>query len=208
METQETTNPLWNWITELGFNDPVQLTAAITGLLYVILIIRQKWYAWPIGIFSTLLYIYVLYSYLLYAETGTYVIYFFLMVYGWYHWLYGGEKKDDLPIRRMGAGKAAGLLGAALALSLPLAWMLTRFTNASLPYLDAANSMASLTGQWMQARKLMENWPVWILANASYVVMYSVKGMGPTAVLYAVFLVMAILGWMQWTKDQKAQDGA
>jgi nicotinamide mononucleotide transporter len=77
-------------------------------------------------------------------------------------------------------------------------------TDAALPLSDAATTAASLAAQWMTTRKWLESWLVWIAVNAVYVAMYVSQRLHPTAALYAVFLVMAVLGYREWRASMRA----
>ena len=52
-------------------------------------------------------------------------------------------------------------------------------------------------GDIFRTRKLLENWLVWIVADVVYVGMFTYKGLQLTAVLYAIFLGLAVMGWFQ-----------
>ena len=82
-----------------------------------------------------------------------------------------------------------------------LGFLLGKFTNASLTYADSALTIASLIGQWMMARKYLENWIIWIVADAAYVVVYFYKDLHLTAILYGIFLILAVIGFVQWRRD-------
>jgi nicotinamide mononucleotide transporter len=128
-----------------------------------------------------------------------------LQVYGWHHWLRGGGRNggadDELPITRltplgMAAWALAGAVGAAA-----LGAVIRRYTDAALPYWDAAITVLSLVAQVLLARKVLENWLFWIGVDVLAVGVYAAKKLYPTTGLYAVFLVMAIAGWMAWRKE-------
>ena len=74
-------------------------------------------------------------------------------------------------------------------------------TDASLPYVDALTTSMSLIAQWMIARKKIENWLLWIVADVIYVGMYVFKHLYLTSLLYFIFIILAIIGWQQWKKD-------
>ena len=79
-----------------------------------------------------------------------------------------------------------------------------RATDAALPYMDSSLTAASLAAQWMMTRKYLENWIVWIAVDVAYVPMFIYKRLYPTAALYAVFLVLAAMGWVQWRRSMRA----
>jgi nicotinamide mononucleotide transporter len=46
---------------------------------------------------------------------------------------------------------------------------------------------------------------IWVAADVAYIGMYIYKGLYPTAFLYAVFLVLATMGWFQWRRTWREQ---
>ena len=79
--------------------------------------------------------------------------------------------------------------------------MLARFTDAALPYIDSATTSTSLVAQWMMTRKILENWAVWVAVDVVYIAMFVVKRLYLTAGLYAVFFVLAVMGYVQWKRS-------
>jgi nicotinamide mononucleotide transporter len=179
----------------------IEIVAALFGVVGVYLSVRQNVWNWPVGIVNVALYVIVFYEARLYADMGLQVIYIVLALYGWYQWLYGGPGRTTLPVtrakrRQMLVALAVGALGAW-----GIGEVLARYTNASLPYLDASLTSASLVAQWMATRKLLENWALWIAADTVYIGMFVYKQLYPTAALYAVFTALAILGYVQWKRS-------
>jgi len=82
-------------------------------------------------------------------------------------------------------------------------WILHKKTDAALPYWDSFQTSLSLAGQWMSARKYIGNWFVWILVNCISVWMYYVKDLHFTMLLYIVYLLLAVIGWIEWTRQTK-----
>jgi nicotinamide mononucleotide transporter len=86
--------------------------------------------------------------------------------------------------------------------------LLSRYTNAALPWLDSATTTTSLIAQWMMARKILENWIVWVAVDVVYIGMFLYKSLFLTALLYAAFLVLAVTGYFQWKRSlPPAPDG-
>jgi nicotinamide mononucleotide transporter len=176
----------------------LELFAAIVGAVSVWLSVRQSIWSWPTAIVNVVLYALVFYDAKLYADMGLQVIYAALSLYGWYQWLYGGEGRSALRVTRTGA--ALGLLLALIAVagSVALGTLLRQATDAALPYMDASLSSVSLVAQWMMTKKKVENWLVWILVDVLYVGMFIFKHLYLTAGLYAVFLALAVRGYLEW----------
>ena len=184
---------------------PLELIAALVGALSVWLSVRQNIWSWPTAIVNVVLYAIVFYEAKLYADMGLQVIYAILSIYGWYEWLYGGAGRTELRVSRTGARRGVLLAIIAAAGSALLGVFLHRETDAALPFMDSFLSSTSLVAQWMMTKKLLENWLVWIGVDVLYVGMFIFKGLFLTAGLYAVFLALAVKGYIDWRRSLAAQ---
>ena len=192
---------LEEFLAGLAGGSRIEQVAVAFGIVSVFLSVRQKILAWPTGIVNVLLYTIVFWDARLYADMGLQVVYALLSAYGWYQWLHGGANRTELPVSRIAPRTAATLALLAVAFAATLGTFLSRTTDASLPWLDSSLTAASLAAQWMLTRKLLENWLVWIVADIVYVGMFIHKDLHLTAVLYAIFLLLAIMGWLQWRRS-------
>ena len=183
---------------------PLELFAAITGAISVWLSVRQNIWSWPTAIVNVVLYVFVFYGARLYADMGLQIVYAVLSVYGWYQWLHGGPGRTELRVTTTTPRLAAALGAIAGIASVLLGTLLHRTTDAALPYLDASLSSISLVAQWMMTRKLLENWLVWIAVDVAYVGMFVFKELYLTAALYAVFLALAVRGYLDWRRSMDA----
>jgi nicotinamide mononucleotide transporter len=180
---------------------PLELAAAATGAISVWLSVRQNIWSWPTAIVNVVLYTVVFWDAKLYADMGLQVIYAVLSLYGWYQWLYGGEGRTELRVTRTPRRIGAILTIIAAAGSALLGTLLRHSTDAALPFMDSFLSSTSLVAQWMMTKKLVENWLVWIGVDVLYVGMFVFKGLYLTAGLYAVFLVLAVRGYVDWRRS-------
>ncbi|MBI3791820.1 MAG: nicotinamide mononucleotide transporter [Gemmatimonadetes bacterium] len=183
----------------------IEYVAAGFGIVSVWLSAKERLAAWPTAIVNVLLYVIVFRAQKLYADMGLQVIYAIISVYGWWHWARGGAGDTTLPVSRTPRRQLALLGGIAAAGSVALGLVLERWTDAALPWMDATLSATSLVAQWMLSRKLVENWLVWIALDVCYVGMLISKQLWPTAAQYAVFLVLAWIGWRNWRESLAAQ---
>ena len=131
-----------------------------------------------------------------------------LAAYGWWAWLHGGDDHGELHVHRLTPPAGIVLLIAAIAGGALLGGILQRFTDASLPFMDSLLTSFSIAAQWMQARKLLENWLVWLAVDLLYVGMFLYKGLFLTAGLYAVFLLLAGMGFVQWRRSMASSASA
>jgi nicotinamide mononucleotide transporter len=182
----------------------IEIVAAVFGIISVYLSTRENIWSWPTAIVNVGLYILVFYQARLYADMGLQVFYLGLSIYGWYEWLYGGANRTELHVTR--ASPRFLMVGGVLTVagSLVLGTALSRTTDAAIPYLDSALTVTSLFAQFMMTRKLLQNWMLWIALDIVYVPMFISRKLYPTAVLYAVFLVLAIMGLLQWRRSWEA----
>lgn len=179
----------------------VEWIAAIAGAVSVYLSTRQNIWSWPTAIVNVSLYTFIFSRSGLYSDMGLQVVYLVLSIYGWYKWLRGGEQHGRLRVSRASA-KTWAIAGAvALVFWVALARYTSTLSGVSLPYVDSGLTTLSLVAQWMMTRKILENWILWIIADIVYVPMYVYKSLYVTAGLYAVFLVLAILGFIQWRRS-------
>ncbi|MCW5724718.1 MAG: nicotinamide riboside transporter PnuC [Maricaulaceae bacterium] len=182
----------------------VELVAAALGVACVYLIIRQSLWCWPVGIAMTALYAWIFFDVRLYSDFGLQIIYIGLQAYGWWFWVARRDAAlahDRAPIRTLGRTARLLWLFSGLTAAGALGLAMDRATNADLPYWDALTTSFSLVAQILLARKYLENWLVWIAVDILSIGIYLVKGLEVTAGLYAVFLAMAVWGFLVWWRD-------
>jgi len=179
--------------------------AALAGAVSVYLSARESIWSWPTAIVNVGLYIIVFHRTGLYSDMGLQVVYLVLSIYGWYQWLYGGTNRTELTVSRARAREWLIATPIALVFWIALARYTATLPGVALHSLDAALATISLVAQWMMTRKIIENWILWIVADIVYVPMYVYKGLPVTAVLYAVFLVLAVIGLRSWWRSYRAR---
>jgi nicotinamide mononucleotide transporter len=179
----------------------LEVVAVAITLVAVYLTTRQVVWCWPLGMLSAALYGVVFYEARLYAEVGLQVVYVVLSAYGWWAWLRRAGGEGELRVSRTPSGLRWGLLGLGAIAGATLGGLLHRFTGASLPYIDSTLAAFSIVAQWMQTRKLLEAWGVWIAVDVIYVGMFAYKALHLTAALYALFLYLAARGHIEWRRS-------
>lgn len=184
---------------------PYEIVGVLFGVVAVWLTTRENAWCWPTGLVNVGLFIVVFYQARLYADMGLQVVYVFVCLYGWYQWLHGGPGHGTLPVTSTPRPARLALAAAGLAGSVLLGLTLHRHTDASLPFWDSSLASFSLVAQWMQARKWIENWAVWIVVDVAYVGMYLYKSLYLTAGLYVVFVGLAVLGLAEWRRSLAAR---
>lgn len=179
----------------------IELIGVITGIINVWLAARQSIWTWPMGLISVAMYVLVFYEAHLYADMGLNVFYFVTSIYGWYLWLYGGKNHSARKVGHVSRQELLALAVLATVFTVGLGYFLANYTNASLPYTDAATTAVSLAGYWMMAKKQLENWVIWFVVDIAYVGVYTYKELYLTSFLYFVFLLLCVKGYRDWKKE-------
>jgi len=195
-------------IVLLGFQTtPLELISFVLSIVTVLLNIRRVHWAWLFAIVSSATYGIVFFKARLYGDAGLQAVFIAASVWGWYEWLRGtGEDDQPLVVTYLDrSGWSWSLVGWLLGFVL-LSAFLHRFTDTDVPLMDGFLTAGSLLGTLLAARKKVENWHVWIAVDVLYVGLYVYKGLHLTAILYAVFVAMAVLGLRAWARA--AREGA
>lgn len=179
---------------------PLELISFALAVTTVLLNIRQNHWAWLFSIASSATYAVVFFDARLYGDSGLQLVFIGASIWGWSQWLRGTDKGSDkrLVVTRLDwAGWAAALATWGLGFLL-LSWYLRTYTNTDVPHIDGFLTAGSLVGQFLLARKKVENWHVWVIVDVLYVGLYVYKDLHVTAVLYAVFVLLALRGLRAW----------
>ncbi|HVN93587.1 MAG TPA: nicotinamide riboside transporter PnuC [Terracidiphilus sp.] len=177
----------------------LELIGAVTAALGIWLTTKRLLICWPITLVSIFIYIVVFFRAGLLSDALLQVFFVVFTLYGWWHWWSGAREDGEVRVEPL---PRSSLL-IAVALGLPGSFVLgtvARHLGAALPYLDAALMSYSLVATWWQARKHIANWWLWILVDAIYVGEYLYKDLRATALLYAAFVPLAILGLRDWRR--------
>lgn len=187
--------------------NPVEVFGAISGLIYIYFSIKQKIWLWPLGIITSATYIYIYFVSKFYADMGLQVYYLVISIYGWHHWLYGSksDEKDELPVTSVDTKTWLVLALVTAAIWAFLNFILTRYTDSDIAGWDAFTTATSIVATWMLAKKMLEQWLMWIFIDALCVILYFYKELYATVVLFFVYTVLAIIGYIKWKNDYKNQ---
>ncbi|MCC8187562.1 MAG: nicotinamide riboside transporter PnuC [Bacteroides sp.] len=188
----------------------LEILGTLVGLVYLWLEYKASIYLWIAGVIMPAIYLFVYYDAGLYADFGINIYYLLIAVYGWIVWKYGGSKqqKAELPITPTPHKQYLPLLATFVTTWVLIAWVLICFTNSDVPWLDAFTTALSIAGMWMLAHKYLEQWLAWIAVNIVSTGLYIYKELNFTAVLYGLYAIIAIFGYIKWKKmmNEKKQE--
>ena len=179
----------------------IEATATVFGLFAVWFVVRQNIWCWPTGLLQVALSAYVFFDVNLLSDFLLHLIYVVLQIYGWYHWLHGGQDHGELAVSRLtGRGVAMWILAAAAG-TVSWGYFMSVTFGAAVPYGDAFTTVTSLIAMWLMARKHIENWHFWIAVDVIAIGIYFYKGLYFFTGQYVAFLALSIIGLISWQKS-------
>ena len=188
------------------FRDYLEWIAAFLGLITVLLVVRRSIWNYPFALAMVSLYFFEFAGEKLYSDALLQIFFFLINGYGWWMWHRAPAVEDGVAVERMRNRLRVLWLAATAIASLLLGWAMATLTDAAAPFIDAAIAGSSIAAQMLQSLRRVESWALWILADLIAVPLYWSKGMYPTAGLYGIFLILAIVGLVSWqrTLDREA----
>jgi nicotinamide mononucleotide transporter len=186
-----------SWLEICGF---------ITGVLCVVLAAANKIWNWPIAIISVTIYIYIFFNASLYADMCLQVYFLGFNIYGWYFWSRKRATEVKIPVISATKKQVITAVIVVTVVTPILGFVLTQLKNlsffkpASYPYLDSFLTTCSFVAQYFLAKKILQNWLIWIFVDIIYVGVYIFKGLDITAAMYAIYIPVAVYGYLDWNE--------
>jgi len=178
--------------------DWIEIAGFITGIIAVWLTIKENSWCWAVWFACTVFYLIVFFNTKFYADTWLQVFYLITIIYGWYNWKRNKAGNAEVKISFSNYRLITISLVAMVILTLILGYIFSTYTSAAVPWWDSSLSAASIVATWLTAKKKMENWIIWIIADCIYVQMYLIKDLYLTAGFYYLLLILAIEGYYEW----------
>ena len=183
----------------------LEIAAVIIALAMVGCNIREIHWGWPLAIVSSLMYFALFWRSKLYGDASLQIFFVVVAFWGWFQWLRGRRADGSALAVSHLTQRGLILTVASCAVLWPATGLfLKTFTDTDVPWWDAFPTAVSLVGQFLLGRKFIENWAVWIVVNVVSVGLFAYKGLWLTVGLYAVFIVLSVVGWQAWQKHLAA----
>ncbi|MFI5451303.1 nicotinamide riboside transporter PnuC [Pedobacter sp. UC225_61] len=177
-----------------------------TGILCVWLAAKNNIWNWPIAIVSVLIYIIIFFESKLYADMGLQFYFFAMNIYGWYYWSKQRDNPEkERPISLITSKEIVLSIIGIILFTLALGFILHKNTDASFPFIDSFCTACSLIAQIFLARKVLQNWLIWIFVDIIYVSVYFSKELYATGLMYALYVIIAAMGYIDWRKIYREQ---
>ena len=182
----------------------IEIVAAILAVAYLVLAIRQRLECWAAAFVSSCLYVWVFFGARLYMESALNAFYAAMAIYGFRQWQHGRGRVVLAVSRWPMSRHLVGLLGV-IGLALVNCYFLTRFTPAAKPLVDSMVTWSSIFATFLVARKVYENWHWWLVIDSVSLCLYFNRHLYLTMLLFALYLVLIVIGMRQWRRTLPAR---
>jgi nicotinamide mononucleotide transporter len=178
-----------------------------TGILCVWLAAKNNIWNWPIACISVIIYVFIFFEGKLYADAGLQIYFLITNIYGWYYW---SKQRDnptqERPVINITNKEILLSVIGVIVFTAVLGFTLFHKTDASFPFVDSFCTACSLIAQVFLARKVLQNWLIWIFVDIIYVGVYFSKDLYATGLMYALYIGIATMGYLDWRKTYREQN--
>ena len=180
----------------------LEILAVIFGVASVWFAKKESIWVYPTGIISTAIYVYICYHYTLYGDLIINIYYTLMSIYGWYMWtkLIQGKHIEITKSSKKDILKAVGIFISTAVFVICVYLYFNRFDRIT-DYFDTFTTGIFFAAMWMMANKKIEHWLLWIGGNIISIPLYFIKGLGFSGIQFTIFLVLAILGYIEWKNN-------
>ena len=198
-------------ILESIYNGLVQTTwieaiAVISGIVSVWYSRKENILVFPTGLLNTTIYIYLSFKGHLLGEASVNLYYTIMSLYGWYLWTRKNQTNREFILQITNSNTKQRIqqflffAGVYAIIYFALVYVKQSFAPEAIPWADALASASAYTAMWLMAKKKVESWFWWVLTNIASIPLYFIKGYTFTSVQFIVLLILAIAGWIEWSR--------
>ena len=198
-------------LLESIYNGLVQTTwieaiAVISGIVSVWYSRKENILVFPTGLLNTTIYIYLSFKGHLLGEASVNLYYTIMSLYGWYLWTRKNQTNQELILQITNSNTKERIqqflffAGVYAIIYFALVYLRKSFAPEAIPWADALASASAYTAMWLMAKKKVESWFWWVLTNIASIPLYFIKGYTFTSVQFIVLLILAIAGWIEWSR--------
>lgn len=186
----------------------IEFTGSVAGVAAVWLATRSNIFTWPIGLINIILFFLIFWQVSLYSDVFLQVYFFIISIYGWINW--SREQKEHIPLWRLSIYQRWATFTVTLLLTLMMGFWMSHIhlvfpemfkSPAAFPYADSFVAVTSVIANTFMAKRIVENWLMWILVNLCGVTIYFLKDIIFVSIEYLIFLGLAIAGHFHWSRE-------
>jgi nicotinamide mononucleotide transporter len=177
-----------------------EFVAVVTGIASVIFSRKENILVYPVGMISTGMFVPLYIIHGLYADASVNLYYTIMSIIGWIMWSRKSEGKQVLNITASSKKDWINALIFFFICWAVLYFLLSRYTDSTVPVADSFTSGAAFTGMWLMNKKKLENWNWWIITNLASIPLNFYKHLVFTSLEYVVLLILAVMGYITWRK--------
>ena len=187
----------------------LEAIAVISGIVSVWYSRKENVLVFPTGLLNTTIYIYLSLRGHLIGEASVNLYYTAMSIYGWYLWTRKNKSNQQLILHITNSTLKEKIQQSLFFIFIygiiyfSLVYLKQSFAPEAIPWADALASASAYTGMWLMAQKKVESWFWWVVTNIASIPLYFIKGYAFTSVQFIVLLILAIMGWISWTKKAK-----
>jgi nicotinamide mononucleotide transporter len=178
----------------IKYINKLETVAVISGLLYTYLIIEGSELCWPFALISSALYLKICFQKKIYAESLLQIFYLFTAVYGWVHW----NETDGALGENLPKTLHFTIVLSGIGIMIVSGFLLKRVTDAASPFIDSFTTVFSIFATILMINLIPENWLYWIVIDAVSIYLYIKRKLYLTAILFALYTILAIRGTIEW----------
>ncbi|MEY4051563.1 MAG: hypothetical protein RIR64_548 [Bacteroidota bacterium] len=198
-------------LLESIYNGLVQTTwieaiAVISGIVSVWYSRKENILVFPTGLLNTTVYIYLSLKGHLLGEASVNLYYTIMSLYGWYLWTRKDKINQQFILQITNSNTKERIqqflffAGVYALIYFALVYLKQSFAPEAIPWADALASASAYTAMWLMAKKKVESWFWWVVTNIASIPLYFIKGYAFTSVQFIALLILAIAGWIEWSK--------
>ncbi|GAA0305759.1 nicotinamide riboside transporter PnuC [Psychrosphaera haliotis] len=172
-----------------------------TGLMYLLLAIKQSSWCWPAAFVSTLIYMNLFWQGALLLESALNFYYLLMAIYGWWQWNGGLEESNTKPVVSWSLNKHTKIVVVLTIISLVVGFLADEYTTQKMAYLDSFTTCFAVYTTYMVTQKVLENWLYWLFIDVASIYLYYQTGYLPTAALFVLYTFLALKGYVEWRDE-------
>jgi len=178
----------------------IEIIAVISAILYLLLAAKEDVKCWYAVIISSSLYFYIMYNAGLIMEAYLQIFYIVMALYGWFKWTKSIQINSNNRIRTWSNMKHFITITSVVILAVITGFILKKYTNAALPFLDAFTSWGAIITTYMVAQKILENWIYWFVIDSISIYIFLSRELYLTSLLFFIYLIIICFGYASWRK--------